>query len=476
MIRIGLASNNYGDSLRLGYIDTLLNAYVDFSEDLEFEKIVKNAEMNIVEDDENIFLTIKDLSIKILDENGNLYPEIASINERIISSYSKKNGDFDFCFKIDKYGYRHTFKVDESDDGQEIQFAQSNNVIDYLNRVVKNENKFMYSFLLRKSYNLKNEGFLNLFEILKDKNINKLEGLIKRIGEEVFNSNINSRSFKISGNNKLHRSIELPKKALDFLKGENASLLTDLQILGEDDPNEIVFLIEYFENLKKIKGFKNGLAYKERFIAILTVIKSENISRMKKDANCNKVDLFKLIPYLIRQRMFFNNDISGSFSLPIREARTYRDYLNLSGGYELYPSVLDKAHDIANRNKQILNSKEVCKNFNNVVKDFEAYEWEDSKSEYVIVAPKEAKDFVREGELLHHCLANYVEFVANREEKIMFLRKKNNPNEPFVTFSFDDNFNYLEVTEIYNQEVKDTEILNSLKRWKKELLKKINVE
>lgn len=52
---------------------------------------------------------------------------------------------------------------------------------------------------------------------------------------------------------------------------------------------------------------------------------------------------------------------------------------------------------------------------------------------FVVVAPTSPADLVEEGTRLHHCVRSYIDRVADGQTNIMFIRKKENPDEPFFT-------------------------------------------
>lgn len=52
---------------------------------------------------------------------------------------------------------------------------------------------------------------------------------------------------------------------------------------------------------------------------------------------------------------------------------------------------------------------------------------------FTIIIPKKTSDLVREGNLLRHCVASYIERVASGKTTVVFLREKNRINEPFYT-------------------------------------------
>jgi hypothetical protein len=104
--------------------------------------------------------------------------------------------------------------------------------------------------------------------------------------------------------------------------------------------------------------------------------------------------------------------------MPISTVRTYLDYIShISNGDDIYPSNLDIAHNIQDRNYDIGKNKDICDKFESVVNEFKKYEYQDSK--FALIAPVRAQDLVDEGRELHHCVATYIPLVANNISKVM---------------------------------------------------------
>ena len=52
---------------------------------------------------------------------------------------------------------------------------------------------------------------------------------------------------------------------------------------------------------------------------------------------------------------------------------------------------------------------------------------------YVVVLPEKPNDLIIEGELMHHCVGSYVDKVVDEQTYIVFVRRKDNPNTPYIT-------------------------------------------
>lgn len=56
----------------------------------------------------------------------------------------------------------------------------------------------------------------------------------------------------------------------------------------------------------------------------------------------------------------------------------------------------------------------------------------------VIIIPKDASELLKEGQILHHCVGTYVERVAKKETLILFIRRQDNPDNPYFTLEWRD--------------------------------------
>jgi len=411
----------------------------------EKEIICESAEYMVEETSDAIKLLSRDVKCVFEEEYGMEYPVFSYGTTNLVLAFDKSSQHIDGEYEsiIEQLCYVEEFG-------------------EFLNRVAYHINKYMYVIYCTEmkchsyyGWSMNRHTALNTIKFINDGVFGQLESLIKNLGLEFFTSNISREDFTLNNAKKLHRVVELPKQAIDFLKDkEFADLLSQFRILAADDPNEVITLVDWYNKYKKYQNLKKGLQEFKSYVNLLVDIK-------KKD---DRITLNRLIPYLAAQRFYYCWPVEDKFELPYSEARLYRDYQNLGGG-ETYPSCLEAAHNILERNKSITNNKELCDKFAEVVKPLKALEW--VHDGYTIVAPVKAQDFVDEGEALHHCLATYVELVANGSEKVMFLRDEKTPEQSLVTFAFDDNFNIVEAKEAYNVDVEEPKILKVLQDWKK---------
>ena len=139
-----------------------------------------------------------------------------------------------------------------------------------------------------------------------------------------------------------------------------------------------------------------------------------------------------------------------------------------------YPKSLKLYHDITAMNYNKLKEEVFNKKFNERVtsEEYKKREWVNEK--YSILSPKEAADLVREGQTMNHCVALYVDRVANGESDIYFLRKNEQIEKSLVTIEVCDNT--VEQSRAKANGVPQQEELKALAEWIKARGLKNNVK
>lgn len=116
--------------------------------------------------------------------------------------------------------------------------------------------------------------------------------------------------------------------------------------------------------------------------------------------------------------------------------REYLDYLSMQKNFygkvkEKYPEHFKTAHDVMALKINLARLAEQCQNFAEqaeMVKDLEF-----SAQGYSIVVPTEPRELADEGINLSHCVGDYIDRVASGECHILFLRRRNAPEQSLVT-------------------------------------------
>ncbi len=125
------------------------------------------------------------------------------------------------------------------------------------------------------------------------------------------------------------------------------------------------------------------------------------------------------------------------------------DY-NMKSEIVLYPRHFKEAHDMAYSN---VKEKDLAKTYEKIEKllpEMHAkYDYE--CGDLFITAPNAGREITYEGQVMNHCVGGYVSNVAEGKTVILFLRKKEEPQKPFITMEVKDN-TIIQVRGFGNQE------------------------
>lgn len=141
--------------------------------------------------------------------------------------------------------------------------------------------------------------------------------------------------------------------------------------------------------------------------------------------------IFERLPY---------QGIDQHVSREIAEVNFILDYARMSvemdREFEKYPRYLKTAHDIAQKNYKVNKSQILCTKYEAVSQNMKHLEYKNEK--YCIFVAEKLSDIVREGTLLNHCIAQYIEGAIAGKYSILFLRENENKDKPLVTVHYQD--------------------------------------
>ena len=116
--------------------------------------------------------------------------------------------------------------------------------------------------------------------------------------------------------------------------------------------------------------------------------------------------------------------------------REYLDYLSMQKNFygkvkDKYPEHFKTAHDVMALKVNLARAAEQCQNFAEQAEQVKDLEY--SAQGYCIVVPTEPRELADEGINLSHCVGDYIDRVASGECHILFLRRRNAPDQSLVT-------------------------------------------
>lgn len=211
-----------------------------------------------------------------------------------------------------------------------------------------------------------------------------------------------------------------------------------------EEKGDLVFL-EILQTEEKMK--ENYTIEQETFL-------KEMFSRYSSE----KTKILYLLKYMTLQQLInrvekYNNQNGYYGKLSIVDG--YYDYLkmreelgyDMTNGVFLYPKNLRRKHDEMVREKNAraneLYIAKKMKQFPNIAKRFERLcrKYNYKNDGYMIRPAKDAGEIIMEGRTLHHCVGGdtYLKKHNEGETTILFLRKEENPEEPYYTIEIKGN-------------------------------------
>lgn len=124
----------------------------------------------------------------------------------------------------------------------------------------------------------------------------------------------------------------------------------------------------------------------------------------------------------------------------------YHDYLQMAAGLRydlddpwiLFPRNMQERHQelVEEKREQDLKIKAMKDKEKDVLfrKLRKRDQWMEMETDrFILRLPKEINEIRQEGNIMHHCVAMYIDRVAKGETTILFLREKEDPEQPFYT-------------------------------------------
>ena len=242
-----------------------------------------------------------------------------------------------------------------------------------------------------------------------------------------------------------------------------------LGIAAED----VAFLRELDTDAATLRIFSQYSGLKDRRKLLLWQLKHE--IKQAVSPILRHTTAHKMMKYLDQQRTDANAQHQWRYNSMQNLVTEYRDYLEMSeklgddltNTFILFPKNLTEAHDAAAARQKIKLSKELRRDFRIAYKrvmshlDFE-------KDGLKMVYPSEPEEIIHEGQVLHHCVANYVDKVAKKECLILFLRHCDAPEKPFYTVEVRNR--KVEQVRGYKNEDPTPEVVSFMSAWERRVL------
>ena len=313
------------------------------------------------------------------------------------------------------------------------------------------------------SYNgLSNSKVRNLVVNLITINIETMEKLISTLSNSVFYNNLVDTIMDLGEGRKMKQILQMPKRAIEALNGQYKDCMVSFQTIAKHDSNDLNIVLDY------VQCFETNYYGSSSTSSLIHDI--ANILSMK------RFNINDLLRYFNRQAYYSSFYHSGSSKLSYNIIRdiskklvdTMNMYCDIVGsieGFEL-PNDIYWEHAVTAKNYNLNKADNSdVKNLSTVLDELKILEYKGK--DFSVCVPKDANDIMREGTLLRHCVASYVSKIANREAVVLFLRKNNALNTPFITLEIDEDFNFLQVKTYGDEDVVEMEIFEFLEEYRK---------
>ena len=260
----------------------------------------------------------------------------------------------------------------------------------------------------------------------------------------------------------------------------NPFMVKFLKEHGEQHHRALQFIQENFK--EQAVNYINTFGQLDNGLSIYSIRK---ISTLVSNANLSIKKLYKFLYHdaPMQQGLYDPNEtlnlLYDSYDLATK----------LELPFDKNPKALVRYHDILNKEYSTVNDDRKNVLFAKAMQAYKKMELiEEEKPEdlenpdnkpkakkklYAMILPKDAQDLIREGKIMRHCVASYVDRVIREECLIFFLRLVDDIDKPFVTIEVDPDTNRIRQVKCKaNTKLKDPKAEKFIHKW----CKKTNVK
>ena len=196
---------------------------------------------------------------------------------------------------------------------------------------------------------------------------------------------------------------------------------------------------EYYKNLINFSDFFTlrftGLLStenSERHIFIIKALKRAKFFPLSNNYN------YSLVKIYIQTLVDYYNQCSILNKVPCCENNMLREINETEKSYLYLQEKLDKEKFKANYERH-------------------SKAWEFAYNSFIVSIPTEPQDLIIEGKKMHHCVGSYIDRVAENKTYIVFIRKKDNIEMPYITAQVDLNGTLRQYYLAYDKEIVNEE-------------------
>ena len=284
------------------------------------------------------------------------------------------------------------------------------------------------------------------------------------------------------------------KAGLSRLTAECFHFCDDVQkvVLHPDEPGLIRALgldSAKFRRLRQLDGDTETLAWLQlekrtgqRITdEMLRWSKKERISPRDLVFIADRMSLVQIKNYLERQKEYFDGSCQQALT-------TWQDYLAMAERlhYDTSDEIVYRVRKLRQRHDELVLQSEagsleeqaskMAAKYPHVnaicVELQEKYAYSDD--DYTVLAPQDIFEIIKEGRMLHHCVGNdgagerYYDRMERRESFIMFLRRTEEPNDPYYTLEIEPDGTVRQKRTLFDRQYEDIEQATEfLIKWQK---------
>lgn len=267
-----------------------------------------------------------------------------------------------------------------------------------------------------------------------------------------------------------YRPCEFSKEALRFLKSQDEISYKFLEQYNKFSDEDMIIYQKLYEISQKPE-YDGVFEFRNRFndydIFMLGQWDADRArERLISDIKEFNLNIDALCRFIMRLKR-----VEGCDLLDLTDGFHYRDYLRMEK--TLHNENLTKIDKYPKN--WLTQFRRTKRNYDDIKKriDEEKFKQEVDKQQdllyndknFSIILPKKAQDVRQEGAILKHCVASYVDRIANGQTCIVFCRENNDKDEPYVTVEVKNGA----VTQAYGYQDSKPELdaLKFLAKWAK---------
>ena len=195
----------------------------------------------------------------------------------------------------------------------------------------------------------------------------------------------------------------------------------------------------------------------------------------------DRMSLVQIKNYLQRQKQYFDGSCRQALT-------TWQDYLAMAERlhYDTSDEIVYRVRKLRQRHDELVLQSEAGSLEEQAEKMAAKYPHVDAicvelqkkyaytDEEYTVIAPQDIFEIIKEGRMLHHCVGNdgagerYYDRMERRESFIMFLRRTEEPNDPYYTLEIEPDGTVRQKRTLFDRQYEDIEQATEfLIKWQK---------